>query len=360
MRSTGERSMEHAPAPRRRRALPCTVLSSALCAGLLAGCGDPGPTLHEPWFGGYVNATAYPVYDFAAEAAGRSHVVLGFVVADPEDDCTPSWGGYYGLEDAATDLDMDGRVTAFRDGGGEVAVSFGGAARDELATACTDREQVYAAYRDVVDRYDLDTVDFDIEMDDLENYEANTRRAEAVARLQEDRPHDDPLEVWLTLPAGLAGLEESSQDVVAQMLGAGVELAGVNIMTMNFDEGKPASQSEYDASTEAARSVHAQVKDLYAEAGQQLSDELAWNRMGLTPMIGQNDVSAEVLDVEAAEQLNSFAREHGLGRVSFWSLNRDRACGADDPDPQEANDFCSGIEQQRGEFTRALGEGFED
>jgi chitinase len=326
---------------------------------VLASCGNPEPTANKPWFGGYVNATAYPVYDFAAEAAGRSHVVLGFVVADPEDACTPSWGGYYGLEDAATDLDLDSRMTDFRDGGGEVAVSFGGAAQDELATACTDTDQVYEAYRDVVDRYGLDTVDFDIEMNDLENHEANTRRAEAVARLQGERSDDDPLEVWLTLPTGLAGLEETSQDVVAQMLGAGVELAGVNIMTMNFDEGKPASQSEYDAATEAARSVHAQVKELYAEAGQQLSDELAWNRMGLTPMIGQNDVSAEVLDVEAAEQLNSFAREQGLGRVSFWSLNRDRACGAGDPDLQGANDFCSGIEQDPRAFTRALGAGFD-
>ncbi|GGG43353.1 hydrolase [Kocuria dechangensis] len=317
------------------------------------------PTENTPWFGGYVNATSVPFYEFGTEAAGQPHAVLGFVVADPDEPCTPSWGGYYGLDEAADVLDMDGQIADLRASGSDVVVSFGGAAHDELATACTDPEALHQAYSSVVDRYQVDVLDFDVEMDDLDNHDAALRRAEAVARLQEERDRDDPLRVWATLPVGIQGLDEPSRDVVAQMLEAGVDLAGVNIMTMNYSEGKPAEQSVADASMEAARATHGQLEKLYAQAEQPLSAELVWNRMGLTPMIGQNDIRDEVLDVDAAAELNDFAHEQGLGRLSFWSLNRDRSCGPEQTDLRDATDLCSGIEQEAGDFTRTLGEGFD-
>lgn len=323
-------------------------------AGLaLTGCGAQ----HEPWFGGYVNATSYPYFDFGTEAAGQSRTVLGFVVADPEDPCAPSWGGYYGLDEAQETLRMEQQIAGLREAGGDVVVSFGGAAGDELATACTDPERLLAAYRAVLDRYDLRTVDFDIELDDLEDQEANQRRAEVLVRLQGER--DEPLEVWATLPVAPHGLDQDPVEVVAQLLAAEVDLAGVNLMTMNYSESKPAGQSMAAASEEAARSAHGQLTALWGAAGQDLSAEEVWHRIGLTPMIGVNDVPGEVVDLEAAAELNRFAREQGVGRLSYWSLNRDRSCGPEDGDPAEANDFCSGLDQGAGEFTGVLGEGFD-
>ena len=339
-----------------RRLLPFLALGSAAAAAL-TGCGQD---LNEPWAGPYVNVTAYPYFDFGAAAAGQSHTVLGFVVADPEEPCTPSWGGYYGLEEAETTLRMEEQIAALREAGGDVVLSFGGAARDELATACTDADALLQAYRQVLDRYDVTVADFDVELNDLEDPAANQRRAEAVARLQEERSADAPLEVWVTLPVSPAGLSEDGENLVAQMLAAGVDLAGVNVMTMNYSESRSAGQSMVDASEEAARAAHGQVRELWAAAGQELSEEQAWNRLGLTPMIGVNDVPGEVVDLEAAAQLNEFAREQGVGRMSFWSLNRDRTCTAEHGDPAEANDFCSGLEQEAGEFTRVLGRDFGD
>lgn len=344
-------------APRRGSAWR-RILVPALLAGSLAGCGGPGEALRDPWFGGYTSVTAYPYRSFAEDPSAQGRTVLAFVVADPEEACTPSWGGYFGLDEAAERLRLDGQIAAVREQGRDVAISFGGAAGDELATVCTDEDRLHTAYRTVIDRYGADTVDFDIEMDDLEDREAARRRAEVVARLQEDRAADDPLEVWVTLPVGLQGLDGNSRDVVAQMLDAGVDLAGVNLMTMNYGQGKPAGMSQLEASTTAARAAHAQVRDLYAQAGRELSDELVWNRIGLTPMIGRNDASGEVFDLDAADRLNRFAREQGVGRLSFWSTNRDRPCPADLPDPQGATDGCSGIEQEPGDFGRALGAGF--
>ncbi|OLT05080.1 hypothetical protein BJF77_16800 [Kocuria sp. CNJ-770] len=341
---------------RARRLLPPLALGS-VAAAALTGCGpDPG----EPWAGPYVNVTAYPYFDFGAAAAGQSHTVLGFVVADPEEPCTPSWGGYYGLEEAETTLRMGEQIAALREAGGDVVVSFGGAARDEPATACADPEALLGAYRQVLDRYEVPVADFDVELNDLQDPAANQRRAEAVARLQEERPAGTPLEVWLTLPVSPAGLSEDGEDVVAQMLAAGVDLAGVNVMTMNYGESRPDGQSMVEASAEAARAAHGQVRELWAAAGQELSEEQAWRRIGLTPMIGVNDVPGEVVDPEAAAALNAFAREQGVGRISYWSLNRDRPCTAEHGDPSEANDFCSGLEQEAGKFTRVLGQGFGD
>ena len=39
--------------------------------------------------------------------------------------CTPAWGGAYGLDAAATGIDLDRRIADFRDHGGDIVVSFG-------------------------------------------------------------------------------------------------------------------------------------------------------------------------------------------------------------------------------------------
>lgn len=336
----------------RRLAAPLLVLPAA---GLvLAGCGAEPRT---PWFGPYVDVTAYPYFEFGSWAAGQSHTVLGFVVADPDEPCRPSWGGWFGLDEAAQRLDLDRQVAALREEDVDVVVSFGGFARDELATTCEDAEQLTRAYRSVIERYGLGTVDFDIEANDLEDAEANLRRAEVVARLQRERPAEDPLQVWVTVPVAPDGLPPASQRLVAQMLEAGVDLAGVNLMTMNYGAGRPPEQTMAEAAEQAARAAHAELSEIHARTGRSYTDAEVWHRMGLTPMIGQNDIPGEVFDLAAAARLNEFAREQGIGRMSFWSLNRDRACDPGEAAPGVAAERCSGTEQQTGGYSRVLGEG---
>lgn len=274
-----------------------------LGVGLLTGCGgqEGGEVPESAWFGGYVNVTSVPRYEFESQdTASQGRTGLSFVVSDPDDACTPSWGGYYELDDAAEKLDLDTQIDTLRSNGGDVVVSFGGQSGTELATGCKDPDELYDAYSAVVERYDLDAVDLDIEMDDLQDSHAGSRRAEAVARLQEDRPDDDPLEVWVTLPVGTGGLDEQSQQTVAQLLEAGVDLTGVNLMIMNYGDGKDSERSCDDASVAAARAAQTQVKELYGTAGQELSDEQAWQRIGLTPMIGRNDVEQQSGDFTRA------------------------------------------------------------
>lgn len=308
------------------------------------------------WFAPYVDVTATPTEAFEDVRGREPNVVLAFVVADPEQACRPTWGAAYTLDEAADQLDLDRRIARVEQLGGSAVVSFGGQANTELAVSCTDPERLRAAYEEVVERYGTDVIDLDVEGPALADTAATQRRAEALAALQADRD----LEVWLTLPVDPQGLTDEGQAVVRATLAAGVDLAGVNAMTMNYGASKDEGQSMGAASVDALESLHDQVVRLWADAGQELTPSQAWRRIGATPMAGQNDVAGEVFGVDDAQRLHAFADQHRLGRVSLWSLNRDRACGANYPDVTIVSDSCSGVVQDEGAFSAVLGASFDD
>src|SRR4051812_38522604 len=222
----------------------------------------------------------------------------------------------------------------------------GGQANDELAVACTDTDDLTEAYRDVVERYDLSAIDLDVEGTAVADQRAASRRAEALATVQRERAADgSPLAVWLTVPVAPTGLTAEAVDLVRTTLAGGVELTGVNVMTMDYGNAKPASQSMMAATEQAVRSTVTQVGDLYEEQGTRLSDAQTWARVGATPMIGQNDVDGEVFTLADAGALVTFARGNGLGRVSLWSLNRDTGCSASFAEVVIHSNTCSGVEQ---------------
>ncbi len=309
------------------------------------------------WFGGYFDVTAAKVSDMP-EIASPSTVMLSFIVAAAPDACEPSWGTFYSMEGASTDLDLDRRIARIRQSGAEVAVSFGGAINTELGGACTTSADLADAYGAVVDRYSLSTIDLDIEGVNLSDELAGKRRAEAVALLQADRPADDTLGVWLTLPVAPTGLTEEGITAVEQMLEAGVDLAGVNVMTMDYGVDL-AGKSMADASMDALTATHRQLSALYDKLDVELPQGGAWSVLGATPMIGQNDVEGEVFDLDDAADLNAFADDRGLERMSMWSLNRDRTCGPNYPDTSVVSNECSGVDQRGQSFADVLSAGFD-
>lgn len=307
----------------------------------------------DAWFAGYVDVTATPAFAFEdATEESRRHAVLSFVVADPAESCEPSWGAAYTLDEAASSLDLDRRIARLRRAGGDVSVSFGGAINDELATVCDRPDDLERAYREVVDRYDLSMIDLDIEGPTLDDDAATTRRAEAIAGLQESR--EEPLDVWLTLPVATTGLTEAGSEQVRILRTAGVDLAGVNLMTMNYGPDEVGDDSMADASTRALRAAHEQLLTIYDETGEAVGPATMWRTMGATAMIGQNDVQGQIFGLEDAVDLQTFALEVGLGRLSMWSLNRDRACSANYADVRVVSTSCSGVEQEEGAFADLL------
>lgn len=334
----------------------------------LTGCGSTPPdgpgrevevtqsAIRPGWFGGYLDVTLFPgLPPQELPSHGTVTTVLSFISSDPARPCEPAWGGSYSLDRASDKLDLDSQLVAFRKAGSDLAVSFGGQRGTELAAACTDGDALVRAYTSVISRYGLDTVDLDIEGVGAADPAAVKRRAAATARLQAERPRDEPLRVWLTLPVSREGLTPAAVVSVESMLESGVDLAGVNIMAMNFGPLAP-GETMLHAAVAAAEATHRTLAGIYASAGRTLDAAALWNKIGLTPMIGVNDVKENVFTLADAAGLNSFAVERGIGRMSMWSLNRDAACtsaGQGQPHSSAASD-CSGVEQEAGMFGEVL------
>jgi chitinase len=301
-------------------------------------------------FAPYVDVTLTPVMHFEDPLENPvGDVVLAFVVADPQHPCTPTWGTYYDLDAAGRALDLDRRIARLRERGGDVTISFGGALNDELARRCTDVDALTDAYRSVIDRYDVTVVDIDVEGPALGDREADARRATALATLQRERAGDRALDVWLTVPVAPSGMPEGALSLVETTITGGVDLTGVNLMTMNYGGSRPAQQSMADASIDALRAGWQQLDGLHRRLGRPLPSAELWSRLAATPMIGRNDVAADVFAVGDARTLVAFAREIGLGKLSMWSANRDGPCGAQ-VDSSQASTTCSGVDQQTDEF----------
>ena len=338
-------------------ALALAGCSSTQMEGTGPGNGTTPGQAAPGWFGGYVDVTLPPGPKLQNTATGRATMVLAFITADPGRRCTPSWGGTLSLDDADSKLQLDSKIRQFRAAGNDIAVSFGGQRGQELAAACQDADAVADAYGAVINRYALDVVDLDIE-GQASGPGAADVRARAIARLQAERPDGRPLRVWLTLPVARDGLSSAGKTSVQTMLDAGVELTGVNIMTMNFGP-LPNGENMLSASRHAAEATYKTLEQLYSEAGKPAEAGNVWKSIGLTPMIGDNDVEGNLFSLQDAKGLNSFANEHQVGRLSLWSVNRDTACSASGKEEQQRPSvYCSGTNQEPGDFARVLSNGF--
>lgn len=276
-------------------------------------------------FSPYVDMTLWPTYDLASAARnqGIRHFNLAFVVAAGNG--APCWGGQstYGIDGGEFDTKLRAQVQSVRALGGDVAVSFGGANGQELAEVLTDPAALKAAYVKVIDAYGLTRIDFDIEGAGVNNRAAIDRRNSVVAQIQSERAAaGKSLEVWFTLPVLPTGLTADGLYVVNSAIKAGVGLGGVNIMAMDYgDYAAPNPDGRMgDYAIQAATSLQAQLK----QALPAYSDAKLWSLVGVTPMIGRNDVTNEVFDQTEARELLAFAGQKGISMISMWSLSRDQ------------------------------------
>ncbi|MET8013700.1 chitinase [Streptomyces sp. NPDC005271] len=335
--------------------------TKAICAGAaamvaggaafaLSGAANAGTVSEKPavstkaakaadaGFAPYIDTSLFPAFDMVgtAKKTGVKEFNLAFVTSGGG--CTPKWGG-------VTDLGSDAvakQIDQLRADGGDVRISFGGASGSELGVACSSADELAAAYGKVVDTFKLKKADFDIEGAALPNTAANTRRAQAIAALQKKNPD---LDVSFTLPVLPTGLTQDGVNLVEDAKKNGVKVSAVNIMAMDYGPSFTGDMGQY--AIDAATATQKQIKDALG-----LSDDAAWKAVAVTPMIGVNDVAAEVFKVDDASQLVEFAKSKGLAWLSMWSATRDKQCpgGAQN----SASPTCSSIEQGELAFTKAL------
>lgn len=331
-RPTG--SPSPAPTPT-KSSTPAPTPSASQSTGTGTGTG----TTASAGFAPYVDTSLYPAFDLtaSADATGVKNYNLAFITDGGG--CTPKWGG-------VTDLGSDGvaaQIGALRAKGGDVRVSFGGASGSELGTTCSSADALAAAYGKAVDRFKLTKVDFDIEGGALPNAAANTRRAQAIAELQQRHPG---LDVSFTLPVMPDGLTQDGVNLLSDAKSNGVKISTVNIMAMDYGASYSGDMGTY--AEQAATATQAQIKGVLG-----LSDSAAWKAVAVTPMIGVNDVSSEVFEVDDATQLVNFARTKGIGGLSMWSATRDKQCAGGSKPTADAT--CSSISQEKFAFSKAFG-----
>lgn len=304
----------------------------------------------ETWVAPYVDIAQKPGIFFEGyENPSLNQVVVGSILANPSETCSPAWGSHYDLSAAARALDLDRRLVRFRERGGVPIVSLGGDKTQELASVCPSVEALTAAYQSVFDRYRT-ILDFVIDESVISDRQINSRRAEALARLQKQNEH---LKIWVSVPATPSGLSEDVRHVLRGLLAQGIEPAGINLMAMNFGDAKADSQSMLDAVLQSVTNSQRMLVDVYNSKGLRKSDDDLWRLMGITPMIGQNEFSNERFSLEDASDLLAFLSDKNIGRISFWTINRDVSCGVNSRTVR-ASKTCSGVDQRTLEFARVF------
>ncbi len=322
------------------------ILAAAALAAITAATAAGASAAYT--FSPYVDFTGDPVPNLVMlhRDAGVRQISLGFVTASSNNRCAPRWAGVPSLAVSGPHAFEHGNVEAFRSGGGGVVVSFGGAAGTELAVACHSAAAARTAYAAPIAAYRPTRVDFDIEGATIADHAATARRDRAIAALERA---NRGLRVSFTLPVLPTGLDPDGLAVLRDAIRHRVALSYINLMTMDYgDDAAPRPSGRMGAyAIAAARAAAQQIAQLYPH----MSATARRRHIGLTPMIGRNDVSTEVFGLGDAKRLATYARTNGLGLISMWALGRDRAC----PTPiTAASDTCSGVAQAPFAFAAAL------
>ena len=294
------------------------------------GGGSPGSFAVAP----YADMTnnQEPMLNEAATQAGLKAFSAAFVIGSG---CTPIWGDTLPV---TSDPTVTGEITTAEADGAQPIVSFGGEAGTELAVSCTNLSQLTAAYQSVINTLHVTHIDFDIEGAEIAYPANNATRFQAINALEAANPG---LVVSVTIPVLPSGPDANGQAFLAAAKAAGTRIDVINAMAMDYygsyDTGGAAMGTD---AVDAAQATLAYAKTLWPS--------MTYANIGVTPMIGQNDDPAEVFTEADAQTLVSFATQNHLGRLAFWSVDRDQPCGGS----VSGLPACSEISQQPLDFTK--------
>ncbi len=267
-----------------------------------------------------------------SQSSGIKDFTLAFIISGGS--CTASWNG---STPVSSDTTYKPLIDALRNAGGDVIVCFGGEAGTEVAGSCTSVSSIQAQYQLVVTKYNVKMLDFDIEGSAVADTAAIDRRNQALANLQ---AANSGLIISYTLPVEPTGLDDYCLNLLKNAKSHGVNVAVVNLMTMDFG-GSVNPNAMGQASIDSATAVISQLQSIGVNA-----------KIGITPMIGRNDTSPEIFTVADAQKVLSYAQSNSnINRLTFWSVSRDVSCPGN---AAEVSDTCSGITQKQWDFAHVF------
>ncbi|GAA0538248.1 hypothetical protein GCM10011581_05210 [Saccharopolyspora subtropica] len=310
--------------------LACAAVAGTLAIGAVPALSAEAPAAAEspvaasPYlYNGWGNP---PRPGEVMSATGIKDFTLAFILSDGT--CNPAWDGTRPLDgsDRAT-------VDEIRGGGGDVIPSIGGWSGNKLGEVCQDAQSLAGAYQKVIDAYGFTAIDIDIEASEFENPASQDRVLEALKIVKQNNPGLRTVVTFGTLPSG-------PNDTGKRMINRAAEIgADVDVWTqMPFNFGGSDMVADTISATEGLKEV---LKSAFG-----YGDAEAYAHAGISSMNGRTD-TGEIVDQAAFQKMADYAKEKGLGRFTFWSVNRDRPCDG-------APDACGGIDQQPWDFTRIV------
>ena len=270
-----------------------------LCLGQAASAAEVVPYFHS-WGGSLVDAK---------QSVGMNSAMLSFATTN----------GSCALVPDLTNKLADARnyVAA----GGRLLISFGGAHGVYAEIACKNDDQLFNLMEKLMSDANTRRFDYDIEGHQLKDEEGTARRARVLARLQAKYPD---LYISISLPGWLRGFDQNSMNLLNTTVAAGVRIDMVNVMAQSFGVDNlrtmvsPSTVGE--ASLMTFRAAANQMTSVFRNKTQ---GEL-YAMMGISPMIGKND-DGSTFTLDDAYTVANFAKQNGVGIISYWSFQRDRA-----------------------------------
>src|SRR5579859_871352 len=209
-----------------RRAVGGLLVGTTLVVAVVAGSlvasvagSKPAAAFSRQFYAPYVDTSSNLSILAASQASGTKFFTLAFIIEGGS--CQAMWngntpinGGFYQSE-----------VSGLRAQGGDVIVSFGGAAGIELAQSCQSASALQAQYQAVIDAYSLTRVDFDVEGAAGADPVSIDRRDKALAGLEATaRSRGRQLTVSYTLPVLPSGLVQDGINLLQNAVKNGVDV----------------------------------------------------------------------------------------------------------------------------------------
>ncbi|GHE03264.1 carbohydrate binding domain-containing protein [Streptomyces alanosinicus] len=247
--------------------------------------------------------------------------------------CNQIWGDTLPI---GNDSYTDPEIARAKSEGASVIISSGGASGEPLAWTCSTQSSIDAGYQALINDYGVTRLDFDVEGAAVADTAAAVRQMQAMKDL---KAADPGLRFSMTLPVLTSGLTNDGVNILKAAKNAGIRIDVVNIMAMDYYAGTGTEMGQ--GAVDAARATLAQMQSV--DSGYTYAD------LGITPMIGKND-DGSTFTLADARTVENFAAQNGVGRLAFWSVNRDQPCS------KSANSLptCSEISQNSLAFTDAF------
>ncbi|MDF3292868.1 carbohydrate-binding protein [Streptomyces silvisoli] len=267
------------------------------------------------------------------DATGLKAFQLAFVLAPNGGGCSATWGG---TDAVSSDTAVANVISGIRAKGGDVSASVGGYGGTKLGQTCGTPQATAAAYQQVIDKYGLKAIDFDLEEPEYENSAAIHNEIGAAKILQQQNP-------GIYLSVTTAGTADGTGWFGKQMLNEAKSQGFTpnNFSIMPFDGGFNGAAAQ----TTALTNFNSILQSTFG-----WDAATAYAHEGISQMNGRSD-SGEYFYQADFQTVLDYATSHHMARYTFWSVNRDRQCTPPDNNGQTSG-TCSSVPQGAYDFTK--------